>query len=77
LFIIATDISDDVASNLVFNCVKDILELGAITLPAMGDYSKLLLEDLALITGGKVITLPATNADAEEKTESEAAKILE
>lgn len=46
-------------SNLVFNQRNGHIEMSAITVPGMGDYSRIVIEDLALITG-------ATLADPEE-----------
>lgn len=47
--------TNEVLSTLVFNHMKDILEVCAITVPGMGNYSKLIIEDFAIATNALFI----------------------
>ncbi|EGR30801.1 hypothetical protein IMG5_123150 [Ichthyophthirius multifiliis] len=51
LLIFAKDISNDVLSSIIFNQQKKIINCCAITVPGMGNYSRVLLEGIALLTG--------------------------
>ena len=56
ILIIATDYDNEVIQNLKINKLRGILQVCAIKAPSYGDYRTKLLEDLAIITGGRVIT---------------------
>ena len=56
ILIIATDYDNEVIHNLKINKLRGILQVCAIKAPSYGDYRAKLLEDLAVLTGGKVIT---------------------
>ena len=57
LLIIADDIETEVLSTLLVNKLRGILNVVAIKAPSYGDKRKEILEDIAILTGGEVITL--------------------
>eukprot|EP00741_Cyanophora_paradoxa_P016886 tig00020943_g16309.t1 len=54
LFIIADDVSGDALSALVLNKMMGIVSVAAIKAPSFGDRRKLILEDIAVVTGATV-----------------------
>ena len=56
LLIIAEDIEGEVLSTLLVNKLRGILNVVAVKAPSYGDKRKNMLEDIAIITGGEVIT---------------------
>lgn len=56
ILIIATDYDNEVIQNLKINKLRGILQVCAVKAPSYGDYRAKLLEDLAIITGGQVVT---------------------
>ena len=56
LVIICDDIEGEVLSTLVLNKLRGILNVVAVKAPGFGDKRKEMLEDIALLTGGEVIT---------------------
>ena len=56
IVIIAEDIEKDALAALVVNKVKGTLNCLAVKSPGFGDRRKAMLEDIAVLTGGQVIT---------------------
>jgi len=56
LFIIAADVEKEALTTLILNKLKNIIEVAAVRAPSFGNRRKPILEDIAILTEGEVIT---------------------
>ncbi len=79
LLIIAEDVDGEALSTLVLNSLRGTLRTCAVKAPGFGDRRKAMLEDIAILTGGQVITeelgLKLENTDLSQLGKAKTIKI--
>ncbi len=79
LLIIAEDVDGEALATLVVNSVRGILNVVAVKAPGFGDRRKAMLEDIAILTGGQVISeelgLKLENADLSQLGRAKSIKV--
>ncbi|KAI4797984.1 hypothetical protein KUCAC02_024717 [Chaenocephalus aceratus] len=79
ILIIAEDIEGEALATLVVNAIRGALQVVAVKAPGFGDRRKAMLEDIAILTGGQVVSeelgMKLENVDLNQLGQAKSVKI--